>query len=163
MLIPFFASETTDYCTLGVAAFAVLVSLAALAFQLKSAEAMSYTTMLLDMDRLLIDKPELWQIYDRHAPAAGSPAAQEYSLAAFGYLHFNLFQFLYDAHRSILRRTLMIAFGSSQWKTEKAFIRHFLGESSRARTLLADPIMDDLYPRGFLTFLRGQVPPIRKS
>ena len=83
-----------------------------------------------DIDRQLVNRPELWAIYDDH-PMSASRSNEPEAVSrrqAFLYFHFNLFETAYNDYNKVLRRTRT---DEQDWVWD-AWIRRFFRASSEA-------------------------------
>jgi hypothetical protein len=123
-----------------------------------------YTTALFDIDRQLVNRPELWAIYDDH-PMSASRSNEPEAVSrrqAFLYFHFNLFETVYNDYNKILPRTRT---DEQYWRSWDAWIRHFFRASSEARSLFADAMSQDVFFGDFVVHINeviGHMAPPRE-
>jgi hypothetical protein len=109
--------------------------------------------MLLDIDKQLIEKPELWLIYDDYLAPSGvkndpwDPARRE----AFIYLHLNMFEAFFDFHRQLA--PLWVA-DEEYEKSWRHYIKDFFDRSSEARKVWDKQRARQLYSIGFVGFIQ---------
>lgn len=113
-----------------------------------------YMNALFDIDRQLIDRPELWAIYDNHEMAlsrsneAGAKARRD----AFLYLHFNLFETVYVDYNKILQPT---QHDNEFWKSWEAWMYQFFEGSSEARALFTRPMAQTIFSKAFVDYINS--------
>jgi len=113
-----------------------------------------HTNLMIQIDKALIDEPQLWAIYDDYAAVAdatSSDALDWLRREAFIYLHFNFYDIVFDFYQAL---------GPRKDKTdiayEKAWRRYakdLLRGSARAREMCRDPHFDELYDTRFVSYL----------
>lgn len=109
-------------------------------------------TGLFDIDRQLVNRPELWAIYDDH-PMSASRSSEPEAVSrrqAFLYFHFNLFETVYNDYNRVLRRTRT---DDQYWRSWDAWIRHFFRASSEVRSLFADAVSQDVFSGDFVVHI----------
>lgn len=123
-----------------------------------------YVTARFDIDRQLVNRPELWAIYDDH-PMSASRSNEPEAVSrrqAFLYFHFNLFETVYIDYNKVLRRTRT---DEQYWRSWEAWIRHFFRASSEARSLFADAVSQDVFSGDFVVHINeviGHMAPPRE-
>jgi hypothetical protein len=109
--------------------------------------------MLLDIDKQLIEKPELWLIYDDYPAPAGrqqdpwDPARRE----AFIYFHLNMFEAVFDFHRWLAPTWEVDKEYEKSWKH---YVKDFFDRSSEARRVWEIQRTRTLYSTGFVSFIQ---------
>jgi len=107
---------------------------------LRTASRGEHFRLLLELDRNLIDNPELWGIYDSHPLSqikASDPLVQS-KRNAFIYLHFNLFEMVHDFYHHVISR--MDKIDIMYWHEWYRYIYQFFRESSKARIIFKSSI-----------------------
>ena len=123
-----------------------------------------YVTARFDIDRQLVNRPELWAIYDDH-PMSASRSNEPEAVSrrqAFLYFHFNLFETVYIDYNKVLRQTRT---DEQYWRSWEAWIRHFFRASSEARSLFADAVSQDVFSGDFVVHINeviGHMAPPRE-
>jgi hypothetical protein len=114
----------------------------------------THTQMLFEIDKLLIQYPELWEIYDTNSfrqKRDTSPLATA-RREAFLYQHFNMFETIHDYYKNIISRD---ATDESYWDTWKAYIKQMFKESSEARRLFQETHSQEIYNKQFRSFVES--------
>jgi hypothetical protein len=108
-----------------------------------------YMNALFDIDRQLLNRPDLWAIYDDHYMAASKSAAVEDRARreAFLYYHLNLFETVFNDYNGSL--TLNDR-DQRFWESWQAWIVDFFRSSSEARTLFQKDIAQGIFHRQFV-------------
>lgn len=110
-----------------------------------------YTNALFDIDRQLVNRPELWAIYDDH-PMAANRSMDPEAVArrdAFIYLHFNLFETVYNDYHKVLRRTQT---DEQYWRSWDSWIHYFFRASAEARSLFANAVCQNIFFGDFVRY-----------
>lgn len=110
-----------------------------------------YTNALFDIDRQLVDRPELWAIYDDHPMAANRSMDLEAVARrdAFIYLHFNLFETVYSDYHKVLRRTQT---DEQYWRSWDSWIHHFFRASAEAGSLFTNAVSQHIFFGDFVLY-----------
>jgi hypothetical protein len=111
---------------------------------------------LFDIDRQLINRPELWAIYDDHPMAQGRDNGAEAKARrqAFIFFHFNLFESAFNDYNKVLRPTKV---DRQYWRSWDAWIHAFFRSSSEARTLLAEASSQQIFFGDFVEYMNEVV------
>lgn len=112
-----------------------------------------YTNALFDIDRQLVNRPELWAIYDDH-PMAAKRSMDPEAVArrdAFIYLHFNLFETVYNDYHKVLQRTQT---DEQYWRSWDSWIHYFFRTSSEARNLFYNAECQDIFFGDFVLYAK---------
>lgn len=102
---------------------------------------------LQEIDRILVDRPDLWSIYDSPlgTPPDPKPLGRQ---EAFIYLHFNLFTLIHDFYDS----SKLSRADRPHRHAWYNYIEQFFAESSMARSLFKDQKTQALYPAKFASW-----------
>jgi hypothetical protein len=154
------ASLVSILCSCGLipASAALLVGFAVWWFNqlsIRRSARQDHVRMLLDIDRQLIEKPELWLVYDDFPVPSGEkkdkcawdPARRK----AFVYFHLNTFEAFFDFHRSLAPIWEVDKEYEKSWKH---YIKDFFKRSPEARELWGESRTQDQFSKGFVDFIR---------
>jgi hypothetical protein len=111
-----------------------------------------YMKALADLDGRLIDRPELWAVYDSHELSAERSMApiEVARRTAFIYQHLSLFETVFsDFHR------LLIDPDKAVWAAWDRWIRRFFEDSSEGRSVVMREIRNRTLSDEFTEYLRG--------
>jgi hypothetical protein len=94
----------------------------------------NYSNALLEIDKQLIARPELWAIYDTHYMSAtrSEAPAERARREAFILFHFNLFETVFDDYKLRLKFRSM---DRQYWSSWRDYVTDFFRASSEARLL----------------------------
>ena len=109
--------------------------------------------MLLDIDKQLIEKPELWLIYDDY-PAPSGTQQDPWDRArreAFIYFHLNMYEAFFDFHRQLAPTWEADKEYEKSWKH---YVKDFFDRSSEARKVWDIERTRKLYSTGFVSFIQ---------
>ena len=107
---------------------------------------------LFDIDKQLINNPELWTIYDNF-PIGLQKSNDGKSLGqrrAFIFYHLNLFEVTHTNYTRILYKNKA---DREFWESMKAYMRQFLKCSTDARIIFKEPTTQELYLPEFLKLM----------
>jgi hypothetical protein len=141
---------------------------------IRRASRLDYTRLLVDLDRILIDEPKLWAMFDSHplSKKKTSDPEEKARRDAFIYLHFNIFDIVHDFYMHIIGKKRRIdvvnalykcIFGKERvdqceidadyWKSWDRYIRQVLEGSSEARAIFKDPKTREAYSNEFADYV----------
>src|SRR6218665_28660 len=115
----------------------------------------NYTTALFEIDKKLIECPELWAIYDQNVSGiqkVDTPSEKGKSIALL-YLHFNLFESVYTTYNNVLRK--LNKADREFWETWRNYIQEFIEGSSEARELFYNPSFQLVYRESYKNFIKS--------
>jgi hypothetical protein len=112
----------------------------------------NYVNALLEIDKQLITRPELWAIYDTHymSAARGDSLEERARREAFILFHLNLFETVFDDYKLRLRFRSM---DRQYWNAWRGYVADFFRTSSEARELFRRIESKELFLPGFETFI----------
>jgi GNAT superfamily N-acetyltransferase len=116
----------------------------------------NHEKMLIDIDKVLIERPELWEIYDAYDDGSDKPTDGERSRReqSFIYQHLNTFNLVFDYYRNFLRKNWS---DRDYWNSWDSYIKQFFRESSGARRLLQEKRNTEITEGSFWEYSRNMV------
>lgn len=132
---------------------------------LKRSSRMDFTEILVELDQKLVDYPMLWTIYDSHPLSRIKTRERNSPLLkarreALIYLHFNLFDIVYDFYFNVIKKKRWILIGENKidvkhWKSWDKYIKQFFKESSEARSIFKEKRTQEIYLDEFVAYING--------
>lgn len=121
-----------------------------------------YMNAVFDIDRQMVNHPELWAIYDGHALANARKTCPEASgrRQAFLYFHFNLFETVFNDYHRVLQ---WLPRDEQHWRSWDNWIRRFFRGSSDARSEFLEAAEAGIFIEDFLNYARSIVDEIERS
>lgn len=128
---------------------------------IRNTAKLEHNKLLLEIDKILIDDPELWGIYDNH-PLSKKEDQSDLKLQAkqeaFIYYYLNLFDVIYEFYS---RQIVKNKNDKKLWKAWVQFIEHFLSGCSQARETVKKSY--HLYDDDQSEFFRGIIEKIESE
>jgi hypothetical protein len=112
----------------------------------------SYMTALFEIDKQLMNNPELWTIYENF-PAGLEKSTDGKAVGqrrAFIFYHFNLFEVTHTNYTRILYKNKA---DKEFWASMEKYIKQFFHDSSEARAIFKDPSSRQVYLPGFIEMI----------
>jgi hypothetical protein len=151
--------ELKDILTLSASAVALVVSLSSLRrswqfnlASLRNTARHNYMNALLDVNRQLVDYPQLWSTYDGFAAANDLPLEIN-RRRGFIWYHLNLFETVY-AEFKLHRLEPLDHEETDFWTSWDRYIRSFLDKSPEARAIVENDESMKLLNAKFTGYLR---------
>ena len=118
-----------------------------------------FSSHLININKHLVDQPELWMVYDDHPLNKTMQRTPLMSARIDAYLHmtFNLFSTTYGFYVQGIGERRMRDDDREYWEAYKNFGSVLMKSSSRARELFKDPTTQGLYPKSFVEFMNGMI------
>lgn len=118
-----------------------------------------FSLHLIQVNRCLVDQPELWMAYDDHPLTKTVQATPLIFARIDAYLHmiFNLISSAYGFYVQGIGEQRMKSDDREYWEAYKNLGVEVLANSSRARELFKDPTTQVLYPKSFVAFMNGLI------
>lgn len=114
----------------------------------------SYMSALFDIDKQLINNPDLWTIYDNYPKGLQKSDEGKHlgQRRAFIFYHFNLFEVTHTNYTRILYKNKA---DKEFWEAMKNYIVQFFNCSSESRLIFKEPQTQELYLPDFLILING--------
>jgi hypothetical protein len=124
-----------------------------------------FSSHLININKNLVDQPELWILYDDHPLNKTTQLTPLISARIDGWLHmvFNLFSATYGFYVQGIGEKRMRDYDREYWDAYKNFGIVLFKNSSRARELFKHPINQGLYPKSFVEFMNGLIPKVEEG
>ena len=124
-----------------------------------------FSLHLIQVNKCLVDQPELWMAYDDHPLNKTTQATPLIIARIDGYLHmvFNLISSAYGFYVQGIGEHKMRDDDREYWEAYKNLGMEILKNSSRARELSKHPTTQGLYPKSFVAFMNGLISKIEES
>lgn len=119
---------------------------------LRSTARQEHNRLLLDIDKYLVDSPDLWAMWDEHGTKSNLSPEQQMKIRQFVYLVMNVYETVYDFYHHLVRRNKA---DEAHWKKWHNIITEFLCSSRFAREVVADIKHRCNYSEGFITYLEN--------
>jgi len=118
-----------------------------------------FSSHLININKYLIDQPELWMVYDDHPLNKITQLTPLISARIDAYLHmvFNLISTTYGFYVQGIGEQRMRDDDREYWEAYKNFGMVLMKSSSRARELFNQPTTQRLYPKSFVEFMNGLI------
>lgn len=118
-----------------------------------------FSLHLIQVNKCLVDQPELWMAYDDHPLNKTTQATPLIIARIDGYLHmvFNLLSATYGFYVQGIGERKMRNDDREYWEAYKNLGMEILKNSSRARELFKHPTTQGLYPKSFVAFMNGLI------
>lgn len=140
----------TDFKTV-IVIFALLISIVTFIHTSQKSWGEYIINMQLDIDKMLVDSPELWAIFDSHKNIEDASPHGQAKREAFIYLHLDMFELVYDYYKNFR----LCSRWKNHWVTWERYIEEFLRSSSQARGIFANERIDRLYMPDFVCYIKG--------
>jgi hypothetical protein len=111
-------------------------------YQLRLSNRTEFQKLLVDIDKSLIEYPELWALYDSYSDLRESSPSGQVRLRAFAHMVLNIFECVFAFYADSSRLTKAERESFHAWK---GFLRFTLQESSLTRELVAKPNLRAMY------------------
>ena len=111
-------------------------------YQLRLSNRTEFQKLLVDIDKSLIEHPELWALYDSYSELRENSPAGRVRLQAFAHMVLNIFECVFAFYADSSRLTNAERESFEAWK---GFLRFTLQESSLTRELVSKPNLRVMY------------------
>ncbi|HWN09161.1 MAG TPA: hypothetical protein VNO50_07845 [Pyrinomonadaceae bacterium] len=111
-------------------------------YQLRLGTRNDFQKLLIDVDKTLVENPQLWAIYDAYPASGALTDIEKGRLRAFAYMLLNVFECVFAFYGDSPRLTKAENESFEAWK---GFLKNTLQDSSFARELLANPKLRLIY------------------
>jgi len=128
--------------SLSISVFAGYKASAFSEYQLRLSNRNQFQVLLVDIDKTLIEHPELWSFYDSYPREWLADPIGRARLEAFGYMMLNIFECVFAFYGDSARLTKAERHSFDAWK---GFLRNTLENSSFARELVGGPNIRPMY------------------
>ena len=128
----------------------------------RRASRQAHVQMLFEIDKLLIQYPELWGIYDTN-PLGEKRDSSPLAVArreAFLYQHFNIFYVVHDYYMNIITRDKA---DDDNWKSWETYLKQLFIQSTEARRLFKESRSQEIYTRQFRDVVNGILAEVERS
>jgi hypothetical protein len=158
-----------EMLTLGISILSLCISILAAyktyllgEYQLRLTSRNEFQKLQIDVNKVLIEYPELWAIYDSHAMSSHglNDAKEKAKLEAFAHMIFNVFESVFVFYGDSPRLTKAEREHVEAWR---GFLRDFLNESSFARELLSKPASRIMYNVRFIAEVETALKTINRN
>jgi hypothetical protein len=138
------ATLTISLVSLSISIFAAYKTYGLGEYQLRLANRNEFQKLLIDVNKVLVERPELWAIYDSHPiPREGLRDPKERArLEALAYMLLNVFECVFTFYGDSPRLTKAERESFAAWK---GFLNNLLQDSSLMRELLDKPNLRLMY------------------
>jgi hypothetical protein len=116
-------------------------------YQLRLSNRTEFQKLLVDIDKSLIEHPELWAIYDSYSALREADPVGRVRLQAFAHMVLNIFECVFAFYGDSPKLTNAEQESFQAWK---GFLKFTLQESSLTRELLNTPKLRAMYHAKFL-------------
>ncbi len=118
-------------------------------YQMRLNTRIEFQTWLIEIDKFLVEKPELWAIYDSHEMSRHRSESLEEraKLEAFGFMTLNIFEGVFAFYGDSPRLT---SFEKDSFRAWKAYLRDTLQDSSLLRSLVGKKSTRKMYNAKFI-------------
>ncbi|MBC8044304.1 MAG: hypothetical protein IAF08_12775 [Rhizobacter sp.] len=117
---------------------------------LRSTARQEHNRLLLEIDKYLVDSPDLWAMWDEHGAQSNLSPEHQMKIRQFVYLVMNVYETVFDFYHHLVRRN---AADEAHWTKWHNIITEFLRTSAFAREVVADVKTRRNYSEGFITYL----------
>jgi hypothetical protein len=116
----------------------------------------SYMSALFEIDKQLMNNPDLWTIYDSYPVGLqksndGKPLGQRRAFISY---HFNLFEVTHTNYTRILYKNKA---DKEFWDSMQKYIQQFFKCSTEARNIFKETSIQELYLPDFLTLINKMI------
>ncbi|PKR78217.1 hypothetical protein CEY16_00210 [Halalkalibacillus sediminis] len=149
--------STTAMVTLFISIFSLTISgiVAFITYRYNTVEIrnnarLEHNKLLLEIDRMYIDDPDLWSIYDNHpiSKHIERTPLKKGKREAFIYYYLNFFDIIYDFyHKQIYKNKN----DRNDWDSWDSYIRHFFQGCTMAREMFKDS--SEWYDKDFAKYI----------
>lgn len=145
--------------SLCVAMFSVRLAMQYRQETVRLSAANIFSSHLININKYLVDEPELWMVYDDHPLNKTMQLTPLIRARIDAYLHmvFNLFSTTYGFYVQGISEQRMRDDDREYWNAYKNFGMVLMKNSSRARELFQDSTTQGLYPKSFVDFMNGLI------
>lgn len=121
---------------------------------LRNTGGSTHIEMLLELDKILIERPELWSIYDEAALPAGTPGDPYIELRkeALSHYYLNMFERVFSFYSTIAPETGLNKSYMAAWKR---YLAHWLKNSSIGKQQARRVLDQNIFPEHFSKLLRA--------
>ena len=118
-----------------------------------------FSLHLIQVNKCLVDQPELWMAYDDHPLAKITQTTPVISARIDAYLLmvFNLLSTTYGFYVQGIGEDRMRNEDREYWEAWKYYAAEIIKDSSRARELFKHSTTQGLYPKSFVAFMNGLI------
>jgi hypothetical protein len=113
-------------------------------------------TALFDLNRQVLERPELWKVYEPTTPLDTKEEIDAVRRRAFVWYHINVFEIVYadyHSHRFFARNKVDRLY----WESWNTFIGQVLRMNPEARAIVGSAESMSLLNKEFADYLRGKV------
>lgn len=118
-----------------------------------------HTNAILEIDKMLVQYPELWAVYDEHEmsknDSINKDSIKRGRLEAFVYAHLNIFELVFEFYHSDVAK--MSYRDMKYWEAWEKYIKGFITDSSIARQIINSPEAKNIYPEPFMSYMESSM------
>ncbi|MFH0815814.1 MAG: hypothetical protein V1934_03240 [Methanobacteriota archaeon] len=108
--------------------------------------------MLLEVDKHLMQNPELWKTYDKYKDDEVNldEKGSQRRRRAFIYLHLNLFEMIFDYYEYLSNKNKL---DINYWNAWNRYIYQFFRESSEARAIFKEKVTQEIFSDSYNKYI----------